>query len=91
MSDSRRSSLRALRHGNFALFFTGNLVSNCGTWFQNIALALLMYRLTHSSFWVGVVNFAQFVGVVLLAPWAGGAARKAAPGRPRSGRWPGRG
>lgn len=73
-SPRRRSSLRALRHRDFALFFTGNLLSNCGTWFQNIALALLVYRLTHSPFWVGVVNFAQFAGVVLLAPWAGAAA-----------------
>ena len=71
---SRRSSLRALRHANFALFFAGNLLSNCGTWFQNIALALLVYRLTASSFWVGAANFAQFIGVVLLAPWAGTAA-----------------
>lgn len=70
----RRSSVRALRHRDFALFFTGNLLSNCGTWFQNIALALLVYRLTHSPFWVGAANFAQFIGVVLLAPWAGSAA-----------------
>lgn len=71
---SRRSSLRALKHPSFALYFTGNLLSNCGTWFQNIALALLAFRLTRSTFWVGVVNFAQFIGVVLLAPWAGSAA-----------------
>ena len=71
---SRRSSLRALKHPSFALYFTGNLLSNCGTWFQNIALALLVFRLTRSTFWVGVVNFAQFIGVVLLAPWAGSAA-----------------
>lgn len=69
-----RSSLRALRHPDFALYFGGNLLSNCGTWFQNIALALLVYRLTKSSFWVGAVNFAQFIGVVVLAPWAGSAA-----------------
>ena len=36
--------------------------------------ALLVYRLTGSSVLVGTVNFAQFIGVVLLAPWAGGAA-----------------
>lgn len=71
---SRRSSLRALKHPSFALYFAGNLLSNCGTWFQNIALALLVFRLTQSTFWVGVVNFAQFIGVVLLAPWAGSAA-----------------
>jgi MFS family permease len=73
-SNARQSSLRALKHWNFALFFGGNLLSNCGTWFQNIALALLLYRLTRSSFWVGAVNFAQFIGVVLLAPWAGSVA-----------------
>lgn len=69
-----RSSLRALSHRDFALFFGGNLLSNCGTWFQNIALALLVYRLTRSSLWVGVANFAQFAGVLVLAPWAGPAA-----------------
>lgn len=68
------SPLRALRHRDFALYFTGNVLSNCGTWFQNIALSLLVFRLTRSSFWVGVANFAQFAGVLLLAPWAGPAA-----------------
>lgn len=70
----RQSALRALRHRDFALYFAGNVLSNCGTWFQNVALSLLVYRLTHSSLWVGVVNFAQFAGVLLLAPWAGAAA-----------------
>lgn len=74
-TDSRRqSALRVLRERNFAPFFVGNLLSNCGTWFQNIAQALLIYRLTQSSFLVGVANFAQFAAVILLAPWAGGAA-----------------
>jgi len=66
--------MRALRLRNFWPYFLGNLCSNCGTWFQNIAQALLIWRLTHSSFLVGVVNFAQFVGVFVLAPWVGSAA-----------------
>ncbi len=66
--------MNALRIRNFWPYFAGNLLSNCGTWFQNIAQALLVYRLTRSTFLVGVVNFAQFVGVFLLAPWAGAAA-----------------
>ena len=66
--------MQALRTRNFWPYFAGNLLSNCGTWFQNIAQAILVYRLTHSTFLVGVVNFAQFVGVFLLAPWAGSAA-----------------
>jgi MFS family permease len=63
-----------LRDRNFWPYFAGNLLSNCGTWFQNIAQAILVYRLTGSTFLVGVVNFAQFVGVFVLAPWAGSAA-----------------
>lgn len=73
-SPRRRSSLRVLRHRDFALYFGGSLLSNSGTWFQNIAQVLLVYRLTHSSFWVGVVSFAQFAGILLLAPWTGAAA-----------------
>ncbi|HMC80528.1 MAG TPA: MFS transporter, partial [Acidimicrobiia bacterium] len=69
-----RSPLRVLRVRNFWPYFAGNLCSNCGTWFQNIAQAILVYRLTHSTFLVGVVNFALFVGVFVLAPWAGSAA-----------------
>lgn len=70
----RQSALRVLARRNFLPFFIGNLLSNCGTWFQNIAQSLLIYRLTGSAFMVGVVNFAQFAGVILLAPWTGPAA-----------------
>jgi hypothetical protein len=46
----------------------------CGTWFQALAQAILIYRLTGSTFLVGVVNFALFAGVFLLIPWSGTAA-----------------
>ena len=59
---------------NFWPYLTGNLLSNCGTWFQNLAQAIFVYRLTGSTFLVGLVNFAQFIGVFVLAPWAGSAA-----------------
>jgi len=68
------TSLRILRERNFALYFIGNLASNCGTWFQVIAQSLLVYRLTASTFLVGLTNFAMFIGVIILAPWAGAAA-----------------
>jgi MFS family permease len=70
----RASPLRVLGDRNFWPYFAGNLASNCGTWFQNIAQAILVYRLTRSTLLVGVVNFAQFVGTFVLAPWAGSAA-----------------
>jgi predicted MFS family arabinose efflux permease len=68
------SGLRVLRDRNFWPYFAGNLLSNCGTWFQNLAQALLIFRLTGSTLLVGVVNFAQFIGTFALAPWAGEAA-----------------
>jgi MFS family permease len=58
----------------FAPFFFGNLLSNCGTWFQNIAQVLLVFRATGSSFMVGAVGFAMFGSVIFLSPLAGSAA-----------------
>ncbi|WP_225830453.1 MFS transporter [Streptomyces sp. NK08204] len=63
--------VRVLTDRNFGPYLVGNLASNCGSWFQNIAQALLLYRLTHSTMLVAVANFAQFAGVLILAPWAG--------------------
>ena len=68
------SALRVMFSRGYGPFFAGNLMSNSGTWFQNIAQVLLIYRLTESTFLVGVVNFAQFAAILFLAPVAGSAA-----------------
>lgn len=68
---SRRPGWALLRDARFALFFTGNFLSNLGTWFQNIAQGLLVFRLTGSPFYVGLVNFAQFAAVPVFAPLSG--------------------
>jgi MFS family permease len=60
-----------LRSRNFGPYFVGNAASASGTWFQNLAASILVYRLTHSPFLLGVLNFCQFVPVLVLAPWAG--------------------
>jgi MFS family permease len=72
--DGPRTGARVLLDRNFGPFFVGNLLSNCGTWVQNIAQALLVFRLTGSNLLVGVVNFSQFIGTFALASWAGAAA-----------------
>ena len=69
-----RATLRVLATRNFGPYFVGNLLSNSGTWFQNLAQGILVYRLTGSAFLLGVVGFSQFVAVFVLAPWAGAAA-----------------
>lgn len=68
------SAVGLLRTRTFGIYFVGNSLSNIGTWFQNLAAAILVYRLTRSTFLVGVVNFAQLIGAFVLAPWAGSAA-----------------
>jgi MFS family permease len=65
------SAWRVLRTRNFGPYFFGNAASASGTWFQNLAASILVYRLTHSPFLLGVLNFCQFVPVLVLAPWAG--------------------
>jgi MFS family permease len=60
---------RALRNPNFRLFWSGNFLSNIGTWMQNVAQGWLVLTLTNSAFWLGVVGFAgsiPFLFVTLL-------------------------
>ncbi|MBI5469061.1 MAG: MFS transporter [Deltaproteobacteria bacterium] len=63
--------LRALKHRNFRLFFSGQLVSLIGTWMQQVAISWLVYRLTDSPFLLGVVVFSGQIPTFLLAPFAG--------------------
>jgi MFS family permease len=62
---------RALRYRNYRLFFAGQGISLIGTWLQQIALSWLVYRLTHSALWLGMVGFATQIPSFLLAPIAG--------------------
>ena len=65
------AALRSLRHRNFQLFFSGQLISLIGTWMQNVAQSWLVYRLTGSALLLGVVGFANQIPVFLLAPIGG--------------------
>ncbi len=56
-----RGWFRALRHSEFRVFWTGNFVSNIGSWMQNVAQGWLVLQLTNSPFWLGFVGFAQQV------------------------------
>ncbi len=65
------TTLRALRHRNFQLFFSGQLISLIGTWMQTVAQAWLVYRLTKSPLLLGSVGFASQFPVFLVAPLGG--------------------
>lgn len=67
-------ALRALRHRNFRLFFSGQLISLVGTWMEPVAESWLVYRLTGSSLLLGTVAFAGQFPAFLLAPLGGSVA-----------------
>lgn len=68
------TTLRALKHRDFQLFFSGQLISLIGTWMQNVAQSWLVYRLTGSPELLGLVGFAGQIPVFFLAPLGGAAA-----------------
>lgn len=66
-------TFRSLAERNYRLFFLGALVSNVGTWMARTAQSwLVLVELTdHSSTALGYVTAAQFLPMLLLAPWSG--------------------
>ncbi len=66
-------TLSAFRHKNFRLFFTGQTISLVGTWSQSLALSWLVWRLTKSAAWLGIIGFTvQFPMLLFGLPggWA---------------------
>ena len=66
-----RELLKALRVRNFALFWTGQLVSGTGTWMQMVAMAWLVLDISRSPATLGWVTTLQFLPVLLFALPAG--------------------
>ena len=67
-------TFRALRHRNFRLFISGQVISLVGTWMQTAAQSWLVYRLTHSELLLGTTWFCSQIAVFLLGPLGGLAA-----------------
>jgi MFS family permease len=57
--------LGALRHRNYRLFLTGQIISTIGTWMQSVAMPWFALQLTHSGLLVGLVLAVQFTPVLL--------------------------
>ena len=63
--------VRALAHRNYRLYFMGQLVSLTGSWMQQVALIWFTYRITNSTFMLGVVTFTGQVPLLVLSPLGG--------------------
>src|SRR5262245_5100509 len=64
-------TFRALRHRNFRLFISGQIISLVGTWMQNAAQSWLVYRLTHSELLLGTAWFCSQIAVFGLGSLGG--------------------
>src|SRR5579884_3499871 len=64
-------ALSSLRHRNYRLYWSGQVVSLVGTWMQAIGQAWLVLELTNSGFQLGLVGALQALPVLLLSLFGG--------------------
>ncbi|EKD84361.1 MAG: major facilitator superfamily MFS_1 [uncultured bacterium] len=61
----------ALQSPNYRRYFVANSISSLGTWMQRLGMSWLVYKLTGSASWLGIVTFFGWFSSFLLMPWAG--------------------
>lgn len=61
----------ALRSRNFTLIWSGLIVSNIGTWMQNVANGWLVLQLTNSPLWLGILGLSFAIPMIVIPPFAG--------------------
>jgi len=60
-------ALRSLRHRDFRRFWIGLTISVTGTWMQNVAQAWLVYQLTGSPLYLGIVGACGSLPILLFS------------------------
>jgi MFS family permease len=65
------AGFRALRHRNYRLFWTGQLVSLVGTWMQTVALGWLILVLTNNPFLLGIEAALRFLPILVFGLFGG--------------------
>src|SRR5271154_5234374 len=65
------SSLRPLRHRNFALAMTTSFVSSIGTWMQSVALGIYLTESTHNPIWLGLLTVSAWTPAIIGSPVGG--------------------
>lgn len=71
MSAWANVTFAALHTPNYRRYFAGQAVSLVGTWMQTVAQAWLVLELTGSGTALGLVAAAQFLPILLIAPYGG--------------------
>jgi predicted MFS family arabinose efflux permease len=64
-------AFRALRHRDYALFWSAALISQTGSWMQNLTVPAVVFAATDSPAWVGFASFCQYFPAFVLSPVGG--------------------
>ncbi|MDD3501295.1 MAG: MFS transporter [Candidatus Cloacimonetes bacterium] len=56
---------------NYSIYFLGQGTSLIGTWIQRTALSWLIYRVTDSVLWLGLIGFVGKIPSLFITPFAG--------------------
>ncbi|MCM8764406.1 MAG: MFS transporter, partial [Candidatus Omnitrophica bacterium] len=65
------TAMRALQNRNYRLFFFGNGLSLVGTWMQTVTVGWLVYKLSHSSYILGITGAFGTLPVLLFSLFGG--------------------
>ena len=71
LRETLKKTFLSLRNRNFRLFFIGQMISNTGNWLTNVALILLVLKISGSGLSVGLIAACQIGPVLFLSAWAG--------------------
>ncbi|AII15517.1 transmembrane secretion effector, major facilitator superfamily [Campylobacter iguaniorum] len=71
MSRKFTNPLKALKYPNFRLYWIGMVISQSGTWMQNIAQPWLALEVTNDATLVGLVAAVQFVPMLVFSLFSG--------------------
>jgi MFS family permease len=61
----------SLRHRDFALFWTAAVISNTGSWMQQVTVPFVVFDLTGSTTWLAVSAAVAFLPPFFVGPLAG--------------------
>lgn len=63
--------MRPFRRRDFAIYMAGNTASMTGYWLQRMAMGWLVWQLTESASWLGIIAFVDLFPIVLVGFLAG--------------------
>ena len=61
----------AFQSRNFKIFWWGQINLTLGAWVYRLAVAWIVWELTHSTAWLGIAAAAQMIPILLFCPIAG--------------------